>query len=138
MEDIRKRRYVEKITLIEKRIHDINTWKEDFFEEEKSKLACYKAMQEIIEACMDIVSMVLKDDKRLLKDDYTNIDALEKMNFCSKDVCSALRELNGLRNRIIHEYNGLDDRIAIESIDDLIPDIHKFLEAVKKWLEKKQ
>ena len=41
-------------------------------EYEKTKLATYKAFQEIVEACMDIVAMMCKDSKIPPQDDYTN------------------------------------------------------------------
>jgi uncharacterized protein YutE (UPF0331/DUF86 family) len=137
MDDVRKKRYVEKIKHVEKRIGELEVWKEDFFYEEKTRLACYKAMQEIIEGCMDLVSMILKDEKELPKDDYSNIDVIEKKGMIDNKIANALRELNGLRNRIVHEYNGLDDEIALTSMEELIPKIKEFLTVVKEWLKKK-
>ncbi len=60
--------------------------KEDFFFDEKTKLACYKALQEIIEACMDIVAMIVKDINEIPKDDYTNILLLEEKKFISHSL----------------------------------------------------
>ena len=137
MDDVRRKRYVEKIKHIEKRISELEVWKEDFFYEEKTKLACYKVMQEIIECCMDIVSMILKDEKELPKDDYTNIEVMEKKGLISNRLANTLRELNGLRNRIVHEYNGLDDEIALTSMEENVPEIKEFLRVVKEWLEKR-
>ncbi len=137
MEESRKKRYIEKIKRIEKRISDFRSWKESFFFDEKTKLACYKAVQEIIEASMDLVSMILKDEKEIPKDDYTNITLLEKENIISHHLALALKELNGLKNRILHEYNGLNDETAFVSIEELLPKVEEFLEVVKKWLKRR-
>jgi len=136
MDELRRKRYVEKVKHVEKRLSDFEVWKSDFFEE-KTKLACYKAMQEIIEGCLDIVSMMLKDEKELPKDDYTNINMMERRGIIDSTLADALRELNGLRNRIVHEYNGLDDEIALTSMEELIPKIKEFLTVVKEWLKKR-
>jgi len=136
MDELRRKRYVEKVKHVEKRLSDFEVWKSDFFEE-KTKLACYKAMQEIIEGCLDIVSMMLKDEKELPKDDYTNINMMERRGIIDSTLADALRELNGLRNRIVHEYNGLDDEIALTSMEELISKIKEFLTVVKEWLKKR-
>ena len=112
-------------------------WKEHFFIDEKTRLACYKAMQEVIERCMDIVSTILKDIGEFPKDDYTNVEILESRKLISKSLSGALKELNGLRNRIVHEYNGLADEIAITSFEELLPHVKEFLEVVRKWLKEK-
>lgn len=136
MDELRRKRYVEKVKHVEKRLSDFEVWKSDFFEE-KTKLACYKAMQEIIEGCLDIVSMMLKDERELPKDDYTNINMMERRGIIDSTLADALRELNGLRNRIVHEYNGLDDEIALTSMEELISKIKEFLTVVKEWLKKR-
>jgi len=74
MEKSRLRRYLEKIEHIEERLDDIKTWLgevEDIREvEKKTKLAVYKAMQEVVEASMDIAAMILKDEGKQPKDDF--------------------------------------------------------------------
>ncbi len=137
MEETRKKRYLEKIKHIEKRILEFNSWKNEFFFDEKTKLACYKAVQEIIEGCMDLVAMILKDENEIPKDDYTNIDILERKKFISRELALCLKEMNGLRNRIVHEYNGLNDEIALNSIEELLPKANEFLRVVKEWLKKR-
>lgn len=57
----RKKRYQEKIKLIEKRISEIEEWlnETEKKETEKTTLACYKAFQEIAEAFFDLLAMKL-------------------------------------------------------------------------------
>ncbi|GAH29231.1 unnamed protein product, partial [marine sediment metagenome] len=43
---------------------------------------------------------------------------------------------NGLRNRIVHDYNGLDNEIAFNRVIDLLKYLKKFMEEVKEWLKK--
>lgn len=137
MDEDRLRRYWDKINLISKRRNQIREWttirSEDFIKDEKTKLATYKAFQEIVEACMDVVAMMCKDSKIPPKDDYTNIELLkDKIPF--ENMEETLIEANGLRNRLVHRYNTTDDLLAFESIKEILPKISTFIEGVKKWI----
>ncbi len=136
MDTDRLNRYKEKIDIIEKRIQEAEEWSnissDKFVQDERTKLATYKAFQEIAESCMDIIAMACKDVKILPKDDYTNI---EKLSVKLKLDKQALQEVNGLRNRLIHRYNKTDDLIALQSIKELLPEVNRFIEVVKKWIK---
>jgi uncharacterized protein YutE (UPF0331/DUF86 family) len=137
MDTDRRDRYKDKLELIEKRLQEVEEWtavsSEEFIEDERTKLATYKAFQELAESCMDIIAMACKDLKILPKDDYTNIEKLgSKLKFNKR----VLQEANGLRNRLIHRYNTTDDFIAFQSIQDLTPKITKFVEVIKRWIKK--
>ncbi len=71
------------------------------------------------------------------KDDYTNIETLENLGTIDEDLSEKLVEANGLRNRLVHRYNKLDDRITFESIKELLEPILKFVEVVENWIAKK-
>lgn len=135
MDEDRLKRYWDKINLVSKRSTHIKEWTaisaEDFIVDEKTKLATYKAFQEIVKACMDIVAMMCKDSKIPPKDDYTNINLLKNSHFNNVE---SLIEANGLRNRLFHRYNRTDDLLAFESIKEILPKITKFVTGVKKWI----
>lgn len=63
-----------------------------------------------------------------------NISTLEEHDILSEAPARALHEVAGLRNRLVHEYNGLDDEIAIDSARRLAPDLRKACEEVRSWL----
>ena len=137
MDEDRIRRYWDKINLISKRSDEIREWidisPEDFVKDEKTKLATYKAFQEIVEACMDIIAMMCKDLKIPPKDDYTNIELLgNKIPFDNTE--KTLIEANGLKNRLFHRYNSTDDLRAFESIREILPEILNVVKGVKKWM----
>jgi uncharacterized protein YutE (UPF0331/DUF86 family) len=136
MEIDRAKRYKDKTNIILKRSDQIRGWTAslqaaDFLEDEKTKLATYKAFQEIVEACMDIVAMMCKDMNIVPKDDYTNIDNLLEID---KRTKASLYEANGLRNRLVHRYNQTDDLIAFKGIKILLPELVDFMEKVKIWI----
>jgi uncharacterized protein YutE (UPF0331/DUF86 family) len=136
MDTPRLKRYEDKLAIIHQRSGEIEEWKEDFYTEERTKLACYKAFQEISESSMDILAMMLKDSGGLPKDDYSNIDLLQQKKLLDADMAETLKEANGLRNRVIHHYNGTSEKIAYESMVEMLPKLGEFAEAVERWLQK--
>lgn len=131
----RVKRYRDKMNIILRRNEQINAWTsgystEEFLSDEKTMLATYKAFQDIVEACMDIVAMLCKDTKVAPKDDYTNIEGLD---FVDEEFRRVLTEANGLRNR----YNRMDDAIAFDGIRDLSPKVITFVEVVERWIGKR-
>ena len=123
----REKRYKEKFELARERIGDVEILLGDF-DNKFSRLACYKAFQELVESIFDIIAMLLKDHGKTVEDDYTNVEKLERIAINKKDA-DILREANGLRNRIIHRYNRVDDMIAKQSMENLLD---RLVEASKK------
>lgn len=139
METKRVERYRDKINVIQERCGEITEWTgehevEFYTGDEKTKLATYKAFQEVAESCMDIIAMACKDEKITPKDDYTNI---ENIDFIDESMKGVLVEANGLRNRLVHRYNQSDDLIALVSIKELLPSIEDFVEVVEQWMQKR-
>ncbi|MEW5896381.1 MAG: DUF86 domain-containing protein [Nanoarchaeota archaeon] len=137
MEQKRFRRYKEKLELIDLRKRELGEWLERSFEDDLTKLGSYKAFQEIVEAINDLLSMMLKDSSLLPEDDYSNIDKVIKNKLLPIELKNPLNELTGLRNRLIHEYNGLNEKLAKESMEKLLQSINKFLTFFEKWLQQK-
>jgi uncharacterized protein YutE (UPF0331/DUF86 family) len=131
-------RYKDKLDLIFKRAGQAKDWLEEvsseiFLEDDKTKLASYKAFQEAVEACMDLVAMMCKDLGIKPHDDYGNLESLGDLTEGSKKV---LIEANGLRNHLVHRYNNRDDLLALDSMRGLLSGIMAFGDEVETWLEK--
>ena len=132
-------RYKDKLNIISERKQDIEEWvsgydSSDFIRDKKTRLAVYKAFQELVEASFDVTAMACKDLKIIPKDDYSNIDLLFEKKFINSSLKNTLSESNGLRNRLVHRYNGLDDSLAFESIIEHLTSISDFSEVIEKWL----
>ena len=102
----------------------------------EKQFAIYHAYQIIIEIITDLAAMAVKDLKILPKDDYVNINILAENNIISETLATKMKDANGLRNRIVHNYNGLADEIAYKSILSTINDIEKYIEAIKNWIKR--
>jgi uncharacterized protein YutE (UPF0331/DUF86 family) len=97
----------------------------------KTVLAIFKAFQEITEAHMDMIAMYLRDSGIPARDDYTNIERIPGFSTEQKEL---LRGMNGLRNRIIHRYNGTDEKLALSGIAESLPEILSITKVFETWV----
>jgi len=66
------------------------------------------------------------------------IDLLEAKCWKQKPyTCGRDKKLLGVRNVLVHEYSGIMDGIALESMKELLPSFEGFVEVVERWLEKR-
>ena len=124
--------------MVFKRAGQVEEWlanvsEDEFLEDDKTKLAVYKAFQEAVEASLDLVAMMCKDLGITSQDDYSNLEKLAALSAQSREV---LIEANGLRNHLVHRYNRRDDLLAMQSMKDLEGGIVAFGEEVEGWLER--
>lgn len=134
MDKKRIKRYREKISNISRRKSNISSWIDS--KDEKSTLAVYKAYQEAVDSFDLIFAMMLKDMGEIVEDDYANLERLGEKGILDEKEEGLMKEANGLRNRLVHEYNGLERKIAIDSIRNTVENFEGVLEEIRKWLKK--
>jgi uncharacterized protein YutE (UPF0331/DUF86 family) len=81
----RKESYLRKIQSIQENIKSIKEWMtetnlEVFLRDKKTRFAVFKAFQEVVEICMDLVAMMVKDSGIPPKDDYKNLETQRGKN----------------------------------------------------------
>ena len=69
-----------------------------------------------VEISMDIVAMKVRDMGLKVEDDATNIEKLFNNGMVSKKEGEFLKEVNGVRNFIVHRYEKLDMEIVNEAM----------------------
>jgi uncharacterized protein YutE (UPF0331/DUF86 family) len=142
MEEERIKRYSDKIEYLNQTAENLCDWIGDIDSREfvesinlQKQYGIYHAFQIGIEIITDLVAMMVKDLRTIPKDDYSNIKILENKKIISSNLAAKLKEANGLRNRIVHDYNGLDNSIAYNRIKDLLNPLKEFKVSVKEWLK---
>ena len=140
MDEKRKRRYNQKINELEDRLEFIEENlpgnEEGFTENWMLRKAIYKEFQEAVKMMSDIAAMIRKDAGGIVEDDYSNIERACNILRIDGEICRLLKRANGLRNVIVHEYNGVDDSLAYESMKECLPALKRFMESVIEWLKK--
>lgn len=127
-------RYADKLDHAERRLGQAEGWLGQAADDEQVRLAAYKAFQEAVEALTDVAAMLVADLDRVPKDDYTNLAVLVDEGVLAEDLADRLAEANGLRNRLVHEYNGLDDDRALRSAGGLVDALAEATEVIRAWL----
>lgn len=82
----------------------------------------------------DLIAMLVKDLNLIPKDDYSNIEILIEKDLLSHDLGKILKKANGLRNRVVHKYNNINEKVAYRAIINFSTDLKDFKEQVKQWL----
>ncbi len=143
LDNKRIERYIEKLEHFNKLMELLKEWTKNINEEIfftnldlKEQFGIYHAYQIIVEIMTDIIAMAVKDLKIKPRDDYSNINILKEKFFFSEKIASKLREANGLRNSLVHDYNGVDDKAAYKGIKNYINYLEKFYDLINQWLKK--
>lgn len=143
MEEERIKRYNDKLEYFNQTIKNLEEWTENIDVKEftenlelQKQYAIYHAFQISLEIITDVIAMIVKDSNIVPKDDYSNIDILKNKDILTSGLAVKIQEANGLRNRIVHDYNGLDNSIAYQSILECIKSLKKFNEEVRNWVKK--
>jgi len=142
MDKERIKRYKEKQEKLSEYLKYLKDWTQDLEVEDfnktniKEQFSIYHAFQIVVEIITDLSAMVVKDLKKIPKDDYSNLETLAKEKIITKELSSYIKEANGLRNRIVHDYNNIDDDIAYKSILNVLNRIKQFKEVIDEWLKK--
>ena len=143
MEKDRFERYLEKIKKIKFNLEKLKNWfvleklKQEQEQGKYQKIyAVYYAMQTLIEGITDISAMIVEDLVKVVEDDYNNFEILRNQNIINYKEYNKLKKMNGLRNRLVHDYNGIIDHIAWDAIHELIPFTETIVKKVEKWVLK--
>ena len=91
-------------------------------ENDVTERALLYSLQVSIEISMDIVAMKLRDMGLKVDDDATNIEKIESQGIITQGEADFLKEINGVRNFIVHRYNQVNMNIvneALSKINDL-------------------
>lgn len=131
----RRERYEEKLGYAEESLLRLRDWLPDADKDEKSFIASTKAFQEYVEALTDVFAMIIKDEGLIPKDDYSNIEKLLEKGVLSDDESNVCKELNGLRNVVIHKYNSVDKSQFIENANTLLKSVVGIIKKVGLIIE---
>jgi len=106
----RKQRYNQKLAELEDRIEFITAnlgTKKTFQQNRLHSKGIYKEYQELVESITDLAAMTAKDQNKIVEDDYSNLDKLATTLHLNTEHTIQLKKANGLRNILVHEYNGI-------------------------------
>ena len=107
---------------------------EDYVEDNKTKAACERYFEKIIEAIVDLAFLIIKEKGlRTPEEDKEAFDILAEEKIISKQLSEKLKDAKGMRNLIAHEYGKTDDEIVFNSItEEIQKDVGNFINELKR------
>ncbi len=138
MEYYMKGRIKDKIEEIENYLNELSKIKPENFElykkDFKTKTACERYIEKIIEAVVDLAFLVIKDKGlELPEDDNKAFETLAKADIIDEISVKKLIEAKGMRNIVAHQYGQVDDKIIFNAVTkEIEADVNEFIIQIKK------
>lgn len=106
---------------------------EEYKSDIKTRSACERIVEKIVEAMVDLAFLVIKSKKfDIPQDDIDAFRILMNKGVISKELALKLGDAKGMRNIIAHEYSKIDDDIVFHSItEELEDDAKEFIDTMK-------
>ncbi len=96
-----------------------------------------RLVQETIEAAVDANQHLLRNTRGSSATDYyDSFIALGRLGIMPDSLAASLAPAAGLRNRLVHEYDDIDDAIVLEAIGTVCDEFSKYVAAVDTFLQK--
>jgi len=109
----------------------------DYLDNYFIKRTVERLLQLIVETATDINSHIAVDDgKKAANDYYESFILLSELDVFDRKFAYKIAPSTGLRNRIVHEYEEIDDQIVYNSIDDTLKMYKKYIEFIENYIEK--
>lgn len=130
----------EKLLYLAKYIGQLGEFKPKTYDVYRSniqvKYAIERIVQLIVDTTLDINNFLLARAKKPAASDYFNsfID-LSECGALDQSLAFAIAPSTGLRNRLVHEYEAVNDEIVYKSIDKNIELYKRYLVAVSEFIK---
>jgi uncharacterized protein YutE (UPF0331/DUF86 family) len=116
---------VNKLIKMEKYISELEKFKPNTFKEYKNdqlkRYAIERLIQLIIDLALDINNMLIKrSDRYPAQDYYSSFLELIDLEILSEEFAKDIAPSTGIRNRLVHEYEEVDDKVVYQNLDKLI------------------
>lgn len=99
--------------------------------------AAERLLQEAIEAALDINAHLIAEHGAAVPEDYYGgFLALGTLHIVPEDLARRLAPSAGLRNRLVHEYEAIDDGKVLAAIATMLEIYPQFIEAIEAFLER--
>lgn len=125
-----------KLAVIAQDLRDLATVESLTIEEYRAERIRLKAterlLQEIVDAAADINTHLLRTaGERAGVDYYESFIRIGRIGVLAPELAAALAPAAGLRNRLVHEYDRLDDEIVLRAVGEARRLFPKYVKAVE-------
>jgi len=105
----------------------------DYKTDLKTKAACERYFEKIIEAVIDLAFLIIRDKGyKIPEEDKEAFDILANEKIIPQELSIRLKEAKGMRNIIAHEYGKTDDELIFHSItQELESDVSELIKSIR-------
>lgn len=108
---------------------------EDYLDNYFIRRTTERLLQLIVEVATDINGhIIVENEEKPPTDYYESFIILSKLDIINKDFAQKLAPSTGLRNRLVHEYEEIDDKIVFVSIEKTLKMYRKYIEQINDYL----
>jgi uncharacterized protein YutE (UPF0331/DUF86 family) len=98
--------------------------------------AAERLLQELIEAAIDINTHLIVELGGTVPDSYyETFLALGSLQVLSSELARNLAPSAGLRNRLVHEYDAIDDSVVYDSVGQAVKLYTEYIRAIKEYID---
>ena len=91
-----------------------------------------RVLQEAIEAALDVNAHLIAELGHDVPDDYFGgFVKLGQLGILSEELAAALAPSAGLRNRLVHEYDALDDAKVLAAVGTILDLYPRYIQAIE-------
>ena len=110
---------------------------QDYLDDYKNKRTVERDIQLIVECATDINNHILVETQETPPKDYfTSFTELTKLRILPHKFALSIAETAGLRNRLVHEYEEIKDKIVYINIKKVLSLYQEYMEHIIKYLTK--
>lgn len=110
--------------------------KQEYEKDLYRRKAAERLLQELIEAAIDINTHLIVELGGTVPDTYyESFLELDSLHVLGGELARSLAPSAGLRNRLVHEYDDLDDSIIYDSVDHTISLYTEYVRVIKNYVD---
>lgn len=107
----------------------------EYAEDYLRKKAAERMLQEVVEAAVDVNLHVVRALGRDTPPDYyQSFLSAAEVGLIPGELGRSLAPSAGLRNRLVHEYDEIDDRLVLDAVAEARDHFRRFVGAVESFL----
>jgi len=110
---------------------------EEYLAKGEYEVLAERYLERIIGRMIDINYHILSEAENQMPDDYFNsfID-MGKKNYLPMGLAESLKNSAGLRNRLAHEYDEIDEKKILKAIKMCLKEVPEYLKYIIDFIEK--
>ena len=101
--------------------------------------ACEKTIELAIESVLDIVALIVVEEKLGFPEGEDSlIKLLKDKKIITEKLAAILMEMKGFRNILVHRYGNINNELVYTFLSEELNDFNEFEKQIRNWLKAKK